>query len=95
MENGYPIDLMNPDNVSDLEAALGKQLKQNIQSLIDKTQNELASDILGVGGKVHQKNPKKWAEVSGYWEDIYPKLEFDVKVKLEITSVGDVANLQE
>ena len=95
MENGYPIDLMNPVNVSDLEAALGNQLKQDIQSFIDKTQNELASDIIGVGGKVHQKNPKKWAEVSGYWEDIYPELEFDVKVKLEITSVGDAANLKE
>lgn len=95
MENGYPVDLMNPTNISDLETYLSADLKSEIESFVAKTQNELASDILGVGGKVHRKNPKKWAEVSGYWEEIYPQLDFDIKVKVEITSVGDIANLKE
>ena len=64
-------------------------------NLISKTQHELQSDILGVGSKIHQKDPKKWAAVNGYWEEIYPTLEFEVDVKVQINSVGDIANLKD
>lgn len=95
MENEYPINLMKPDNINTLQTYLEEALKQDLMNLISKTQHELQSDILGVGSKIHQKDPKKWAAVNGYWEEIYPTLEFEVDVKIEINSVGDIANLKD
>ena len=95
MENEYPINLMKPDNINTLQTYLEEALKQDLMNLISKTQHELQSDILGVGSKIHQKDPKKWAAVNGYWEEIYPTLGFEVDVKVQINSVGDIANLKD
>ncbi|CUP75363.1 Spore germination protein B3 precursor [Turicibacter sanguinis] len=95
MENEYPINLMEPKNISILQSYFEETLKKDLMDFISKTQQELQSDILGVGSKIHQKDPKKWAAVNGYWEEIYPTLEFEVDVKIEINSVGDIANLKD
>ena len=84
-------DTYKPD-VLLLDTTFGKK---DLMDFISKTQQELQSDILGVGSKIHQKDPKKWAGVNGYWEEIYPTLEFEVDVKIEINSVGDIANLKD
>lgn len=95
MENMYPIDLLKPDNITTLQGYLEKQLKSDLEAVIAKTQNEFQSDILGIGSKIHQKDPDKWSTLEGYWDEIYPTLDFEVDVKLQIDSVGDIANLVE
>ena len=94
MENQYPIDLTKPDNINMVETYIAEAMKDNLSQLITKTQTELKSDIIGIGSKIHMKEPKKWAKVQGYWQEIYPTLTFDVEVKINIISVEDVQNLQ-
>ena len=95
MEISYPIDLSNPKNLADLEAYLGEEVKAQIETLFEKTKDELQSDIFGIGNKVYQKEPKYWREIEGYWNEIYPELTFEVQVKVKIISVGDIQNLVE
>lgn len=95
MENDYPINLLEPSNVDKMQSYLEKQLKINLEHLISKTQHEFGSDILGVGSKIHQKDPKTWSQLEVYWEQIYPTLDFEVEAKVEITSVGQIANSKE
>ena len=94
MQNEYPIDLTNPDNIKVLQTYLEADLKDDVLKLVEKTQRDFTSDILGVGSKIYQKDSKKWGEVEGYWDEIYPTLTPEVKVKVKITSVGDIQNLK-
>ena len=94
MQNEYHIDLSKPDNIKALQTYLEATLQEDVLKLVEKTQRDFTSDILGVGSKIYQKNSKKWGEVEGYWDEIYPTLKPEVKVKVKITSVGDIQNLQ-
>ena len=57
MEINYPIDLSNPKNLADLEQYLADDVKAQVEALLKKSQEELKSDIFGVGSKVYQKEP--------------------------------------
>ena len=48
-----------------------------------------------MGSKIYKKNPRRWATISGYWDEIYPTLEFEVNVEFKLSSVGDIANLKD
>lgn len=95
MEINYPIDLSNPKNLADLEQYLADDVKAQVEALLKKSQEELKSDIFGVGSKVYQKEPKYWSQIEGYWNEIYPELTFEVDVKVKVASVGDIQNLVE
>lgn len=94
MEVGYPIDLSEPDNLKIVERYIEEELKGDLMALIIKSQQELKSDIFGVGGKIYKTDAKKWNQVEGYWDEIYPTLKFEVETKVTIKSVGDIQNLQ-
>lgn len=94
MQNEYHIDLSNPHNIKALQTYLEAALQEEVLKLVEKTQRDFTSDILGVGSKIYQKDSKKWGEVEGYWDEIYPTLKPEVKVKVKISSVGDIQNLQ-
>lgn len=94
MENDYPIDLSKPDNIKTLQRYLEATLKEDVFKVVQKTQQDLQSDILGVGSKIYQKDPKKWLAVQGYWDDLYPTLTPDIEVNVTINSVGDIQNLK-
>lgn len=94
MENDYPIDLSEPDNVKTLQSYLEATLKEEVFKVVQKTQQDLQSDILGVGSKIYQKDPKKWLALQGYWDDLYPTLTPEIEVKVTINSVGDIQNLK-
>ena len=49
IENEYPINLMEPKNISILQSYFEETLKKDLMDFISKTQQELQSDILGVG----------------------------------------------
>lgn len=94
MENQYPIDLSNPENVKQVQEFIKESVKQNVENVIKKTQEELKSDIIGVGSKIYLKDPKQWKKLEGYWDEIYPTLSFDINVEVDVLSVGDIQNLQ-
>lgn len=95
MENTYPVDLFDLDKIKEIQGIIEERLKKDLEGLIVKTQTELTSDILGVGSKIQKKEPKKWAEIEESWNEIYQTLSFEVKVKVKVDSVGDIANLKE
>ena len=98
MENDYPINLLDPSNVDKMQSYLEKQLKLNLEHLIAKTQQRVwIYDILGVGSKIHQRDPKTWSQLEVYWEQIYPTLDFEVEAKDEgyFYISGAIANSEE
>ena len=95
MENEYPINLMKPDNINTLQTYLEEALKQDLMNLISKTQHELQSDILGVGSKIHQKDPKKIGQrLMAIGKKFIQRLKFEEMLKFRLILIGDIANLK-
>ena len=93
LENTYPIDLTNTENLVAMSEHLKRQFEKDINRFIDKVQTEFKSDIFGIGGKAHNQENKVWKEKEGYWSDLFPKLAINVEVELEINSVGEIGNV--
>ena len=94
IEHGYPMDLSTKNNIQITEYYLEKQLKEDIFRFLEKTQQELKTDVLGIGRKVFYKDSKNWSMIQGYWNELYTELDFDVDVDLHIKTVGEIQNIR-
>ena len=93
LENTYPIDLTNTENLVALSEHLQTQVEEDVKNFIHKIQTELQSDILGIGGKAYYQENKVWKEKEGYWSEIFPEMTINIEVKLKIDSVGEIGNV--
>jgi len=93
VENTYPIDLTSKDNFDVLIDYLTAQLEEDIEKFLEKTQSELKSDILGIGGKAYYHEHKNWIQKQGYWSEIFPTIDIKVNVELDIDSSGEIGNV--
>jgi len=93
LENTYPVDFTNTENLVAMSVYLKDQFEKDINKFVNKVQTELKSDVFGIGGKAHNQENKVWKEKEGYWSDIFPELTINVEVELEISSVGEIGNV--
>jgi len=93
IENTYPIDLTNKENLVVISDYLKKQIEKDMNNFIEKVQTELKSDILGIGGKSYYQENKVWKEKEGYWSEIFPKLTINVEIEVNVDSVGEIGNV--
>ncbi len=49
---------------------------------------ELESDVLGFGDKIHRTNPEIWKEIKDNWEEIFPNVTINVKAELKVKQTG-------
>lgn len=82
-EQGGTGDLFTPAIFKQLEKDGSQEIARQISQCIKKAQ-ALDSDILGWGKILHSSNPKLWQEISAEWEQIFPDVEPQIKVKYEI-----------
>ena len=93
IENTYPIDLTNTDNLVVMSEYLKKQLEQDMNNFIQKIQKEMKSDIFGIGGKAYYHENNVWKEKEGYWSEIFPEMKINMEIEVDIDSVGEVGNV--
>jgi len=93
LENTYPVDLTNEENLTAMSEHLKKQFESDINPFIKKVQKELKSDIFGISGKAYHQEYKLWKEKEGYWTELFPELNINVEVELNINSVGEIGNV--
>ncbi len=67
-----------------LEQSAEYTLKERIESLIKRVQQEYAADIFEFGSKLQQDNVKEWNLVSNNWEQIFKDLKVNVQTKIHI-----------
>ena len=85
------LDLLNKNILKDIEKSASKHMKASIEQVIEKGQNELNTDILGIWKNMESKHYKIWKEIKDDWEqgeNYFSKANFDVEVHAEIYSVG-------
>lgn len=93
LENTYPIDLTNPENLTVMSEHVQKQVEQDLLSFVDKVQTELKSDIFGIGRKAYTREHEVWQEIEGYWPEIFPEITINIDIELNIDSIGEVGNV--
>lgn len=81
-------DITEPKEIIDylkkVEEKNEELIKKEIEMAVNKTQKKLRSDIFGFGDALNKKYPKKWDEVKDRWDDLFPEVDYEVKVNVKI-----------
>ncbi|CAH1190400.1 Spore germination protein B3 [Paenibacillus auburnensis] len=87
-ENNSPLNLSKPANVKKVEARMNQYLEKEIQKVVTKVQKDFKCDIFGLGDTIHRRHPYRWKKLSADWNTIFPDLDLDITVKLDLTGTG-------
>lgn len=83
-----PENLTDPTILLDMEKAIEKEIKKEIEGTIRFAQ-ENRTDIFGFGEVVYRSDPKAWKKLKQDWNELYfPELEVEVKVDAFIRRTG-------
>jgi len=70
-EESAGIDTREPDVVKEIERCNSQAVKQEVEHVIRKAQEELKSDIFGFGRIAYRKYPEKWDSIKDEWNEIF------------------------
>lgn len=89
-ESAVVTDYGKLDAIHGLEEKASKAMADRVKRMVEKTQQELQTDVLRLGDSVRHRNPRWW-EAGGkkQWDEIYPDLEIRIKVTVHINTVGE------
>ncbi len=65
-------------------------IRRRIEEHLNRSQ-ELNSDVLGLGNLNSRKKPRLWEKIEKDWDDLFPKLEVDIIVEVELRRTGLVS----
>ena len=74
-----------------LQKACVEQLEKEILDCFNYSK-DLNADIYGFGTEFYRKHPKDFEKLKEYWDEIYPELDMELEINLEITDTGKVLN---
>ena len=74
--------------LEDIQNNVEKVIKSRIMETVDRLQKELNADALGILEYLYKFHPKIYKEVEADWDNIFPHIEIDVDVKLNIRRRG-------
>ncbi len=87
-EHGGRGNFIDKKGMAELKKATEKSIEKNIIGLIQKVQDEYASDIFGFGESIKNKMPSTWRSISADWDDLFKELDVNVKSEVDIRSSG-------
>lgn len=80
---------LNDKLLKQIEKSEAKKIESDIRTAINKS-IVLNADIFGFGEAVHRKYKKEWKDIASRWDEIYPDINVEIKVKTRINEVGDI-----
>lgn len=72
-----------------LTKAAEEQIQRQIERTFQKAQ-EMNADIYGIGTDISRKHPKQWKEMKDRWDEIFPRIQLEVKTKVSIPGTGQI-----
>ena len=85
---GKDDELDSREKLMDMEKALENGLEKSIQKTIHKLQKDFRADTIGLADYLYKFKPKIWKMIEADYEDIYPDIEIDLDVNVEIRRRG-------
>lgn len=87
-----PLKLSETAVIQKVEKQFEKRMETMATSTIDVLQEDLQSDVLGFGELIHRTDKAYWKSIKKDWENIFPDVETDVKVKVNIKRTGTIVD---
>lgn len=87
-ENNSPLNLSKQENVDKVEARMNDYLEARVKKVVKKVQKEFKTDVFGLGDSIHRRHPYRWKTLAADWETVFPGIELDIRVKLNVTGTG-------
>ncbi|MDD2418211.1 MAG: Ger(x)C family spore germination protein [Oscillospiraceae bacterium] len=75
--------------VDELKKGAEQAIRKEIMSCFKSVQS-MKADIYGFGDYINKHHPKKWKTLKPQWEELFPSLELDLKIKVEIKDTGKI-----
>jgi len=82
-------DLATPEALRSLERRHATVVKNEILAAVKKAR-EYNADIFAFGEAIERKFPQEWKELESRWDEAFPELEIELKVKSRILRVGRI-----
>lgn len=85
----YP-RLTNEEFIEDIEKELNKAIKKELDQTIYKLQNDMEADVIEIGQYLKGHKTDIWSQVDKEWEEIFPKININIKVDAFIDKIGSI-----
>jgi len=85
------IDLTKPETIEELNKKIEENQKEKLQKVVARSQKDLKSDILSFGEAIHRADPKAWKTLKEKWDDEFPNVEVEYKIKADIRRLGTIS----
>lgn len=84
------LDIFKENELLKLEEQQAITVKQYLLEAIKLAQTNDA-DILGIANKIYHKHPVKWQSINYRWNEIFPKIKFDIEVASTLKRSYDIS----
>lgn len=64
-------DMLDPVTIERYERYASEQVKEAIETMVQRVQCEYGADIFGLGNQIHDTDNRLWKEISGDWSTIF------------------------
>ncbi len=78
------IDVIDLEKQSKLKSQAERYMEKEINTLINKVQEDYQSDIFGFGSEVKKEIPQLWKKIESNWDEEFANLDCEIKVEIEI-----------
>lgn len=82
------IDITNQEDFIKLNSVFGNTVYTIVDKAMKKIQNDLQTDIIGLGNAFYRKYPKDWKSVKNQWDIIFPEVGYKIKVSASLKGTG-------
>lgn len=86
-ENFGGINLVTTKMITFLEKQQNKAIEDEIKAALEKAY-QYKADVFGFGNAVYRIYPEEWKQLETNWEQIFPGVKVEIKVKTKIREVG-------
>jgi len=83
-----PVELDKLSIINELESITNKTIKEDVEAVIKKVQQDYKVDVFGFCQKFAKQHPKEWKRLKDDWEEYFVDLEVEIKVNTTITEIG-------
>lgn len=88
IQNGTPMNPMNPHLLKIMNEAFRKDVKERIQLAVRDAQVRLKTDFLNFATAFYRKYPEQWEKVKSRWDEQFTKVEVKIDVKTQLIKPG-------
>jgi spore germination protein KC len=91
VESKADADPSQEDEQKRLEARAADVIRERVQRVIGKVQNEFGVDTFGFGNMVYKDDPSLWTAIGGDWDAVFAKAKLEIQVDVSILHTGVLA----